>query len=114
MTTVLTCVFCQVVDGGWWEGILNDQVGWFPGNHVEEISPGNKLIHIIIIKLLVTVIFVAETSFQGSKEPADTNRDSLQRYYDLVVKDITDSEEIYTSELTVWEFLCIIVISYLG
>ena len=44
---------------------------------------------------------VAESSFQGSKEPADTNRDSLQRYYDLVVKDIIDSEEIYISELMV-------------
>ena len=32
-----------MVDGGWWEGILNDQVGWFPGNHVEEISPGMQV-----------------------------------------------------------------------
>jgi len=31
----------KVVDGGWWEGVLNDNVGWFPGNHVEETSPGN-------------------------------------------------------------------------
>lgn len=31
-----------MVEGGWWEGILNDRVGWFPGNHVEEISHGNS------------------------------------------------------------------------
>ena len=36
-------IYYQIVDGGWWEGILNDQVGWFPGNHVEEISPGTIL-----------------------------------------------------------------------
>ncbi|TPX62632.1 hypothetical protein PhCBS80983_g00242 [Powellomyces hirtus] len=24
------------VDGGWWEGQLGQQVGWFPANHVEE------------------------------------------------------------------------------
>jgi len=29
-----------VVDGGWWEGIIEDRVGWFPGNHVAEVAPG--------------------------------------------------------------------------
>jgi len=29
-----------VVDGGWWEGVIEDRVGWFPGNHVEEVGPG--------------------------------------------------------------------------
>ena len=30
----------KVVDGGWWEGICGDRVGWFPGLYVEEISTG--------------------------------------------------------------------------
>ena len=96
-------IYYQVVDGGWWEGILNDQVGWFPGNHVEEISPGT-IVHYDVVNLLLN-LSPAESSFQGSKEPADTNRDSLQRYYDLVVKDIIDSEEIYVSELMVRRIL---------
>ena len=71
-------------------------MGWFPGNHVEEISPGT-----IVFVGHVSRFSVAESNFQGSKEPADDNRDSLQRYYDLVVKDIIDSEETYVSELVV-------------
>ena len=57
----------------------------------------------LIVSLLV-MFSVAENCFQGSKESADKNRDSLQRYYDLVVKDIVDSEEVYTSELMVSNF----------
>ena len=30
----------KVVDGGWWEGICNGNVGWFPGNYVEDILSG--------------------------------------------------------------------------
>ena len=75
-------------------------MGWFPGNHVEEISPGT-----IVLVDHVSKFPVAESNFQGSKELADNNRDSLQRYYDLVVKDIIDSEEIYVSELVVRIFV---------
>lgn len=37
----------QVVEGGWWEGTLNNFTGWFPSNYVREISsldarPGAK------------------------------------------------------------------------
>ena len=74
-------------------------MGWFPGNHVEEISPG-KCVLIDLVNLSIN-FSTAESSFQGSKESSDTNRDSLQRYYDLVVKDIIDSEETYVSELMV-------------
>ena len=30
----------NIVEGGWWEGICNGNVGWFPGNYVEEIAKG--------------------------------------------------------------------------
>lgn len=30
----------KMVDGGWWEGVCNGKVGWFPGNYVEEFQGG--------------------------------------------------------------------------
>lgn len=33
----------KVVDGGWWEGICGDKVGWFPGLYVEEIPTGTYI-----------------------------------------------------------------------
>lgn len=53
----------QVVEGGWWEGILNEKVGWFPGNHVEEISPGNAS----IVVDLITVVLCSREQFSGIK-----------------------------------------------
>eukprot|EP00116_Pleurobrachia_bachei_P008685 sb/3468947/ len=32
----------QVVDGGWWEGELNGEVGWFPSNYVKEFGTSNN------------------------------------------------------------------------
>ena len=32
----------QMVDGGWWEGMSNGQVGWFPSNYVRDIKPVGK------------------------------------------------------------------------
>ena len=26
----------QTVEGGWWEGTLNDKTGWFPSNYVTD------------------------------------------------------------------------------
>ena len=28
----------RVVDGGWWEGVLDGRCGWFPGNYVEKVT----------------------------------------------------------------------------
>ena len=64
-----------------------------------------KYIFAHLIVNLLLMLSTAESSFHGSKESADKNRDSLQRYYDLVVKDIVDSEETYTSELMVRNFI---------
>ncbi|XP_065887458.1 rho guanine nucleotide exchange factor 7-like isoform X2 [Dysidea avara] len=70
----------KVVDGGWWEGVIEDRVGWFPGNHVEEVAP-------------------EENSFKESKKLAINKRDSVLRYHDLVVQDIIDSERTYVLEM---------------
>lgn len=64
-----------------------------------------KYIFAHLIVNLLLMLSTVESSFHGSKESADKNRDSLQRYYDLVVKDIVDSEETYTSELMVRNFI---------
>lgn len=40
---VMSCVISEH-EGGWWEGQLRGQVGFFPGNYVEYIStPAPKL-----------------------------------------------------------------------
>lgn len=36
----------NIVDGGWWEGVCNGNVGWFPGNYVEEIAKGERIDHL--------------------------------------------------------------------
>ena len=33
----------KMVDGGWWEGVCNGKVGWFPGNYVEEFQGGTYI-----------------------------------------------------------------------
>ena len=35
----------KMVDGGWWEGVCNGKVGWFPGNYVEEFQGGKQLMY---------------------------------------------------------------------
>lgn len=39
------CVTKQV-EGGWWEGSLNDKTGWFPSNYVRELKGGGGCIQI--------------------------------------------------------------------
>jgi hypothetical protein len=69
----------KVIDGGWWEGTCNNQSGWFPGNHVQELS--------------------AEEAATCKKELAADKDDSVQVYHNLVVQNIMDSERTYVQEL---------------
>ncbi len=32
------------VEGGWWEGVCNGKVGWFPGNYAETFSGGRDIL----------------------------------------------------------------------
>ncbi len=32
------------VEGGWWEGVCNGKVGWFPGNYAEAFCGGRGII----------------------------------------------------------------------
>jgi len=30
----------QSIEGGWWEGTLDEKTGWFPSNFVKEVKQG--------------------------------------------------------------------------
>ncbi|XP_064394125.1 rho guanine nucleotide exchange factor 7-like isoform X2 [Halichondria panicea] len=62
------------VEGGWWEGVCNGKVGWFPGNYAE--------------------------AFSGDPtSPQEGEEDSAHHYHNLVVKNILDTERTYVHEL---------------
>ena len=44
----------KVVDGGWWEGTCNGRSGWFPGNHVMELSAGQIFFRLTTIMSSMT------------------------------------------------------------
>jgi hypothetical protein len=64
----------RVVDGGWWEGVLDGHCGWFPGNYVEKVTD-----------------VVGQQSAIGADGP--------DVYHNLVVKDILDTEQAYVHDL---------------
>jgi hypothetical protein len=66
----------RVVDGGWWEGVLDGHCGWFPGNYVEKVTD-----------------VVGQQSAIGADGP--------DVYHNLVVKDILDTEQAYVHDLHV-------------
>lgn len=72
----------QMVDGGWWEGELNGESGWFPSNFVKEFG-------------------VLDTGF-GTKRvsaiAADINPNDYE-FYKTVVQDIIDSETEYLASI---------------
>ncbi|XP_013388221.1 rho guanine nucleotide exchange factor 7-like isoform X1 [Lingula anatina] len=74
----------QIVDGGWWEGTLNGQTGWFPANYVKEVKldpktglpPGVKAGEIKLNK-----------------------RESTAHYQSVVLQNIIDQEQAHVTEL---------------
>ena len=70
----------NVLDGKWWEGECNGQVGWFPGNYVTDLT----------------------SSDTAPKEPetGDANKDSsLQIFYNLDIQDLLDALRTYRDDL---------------
>lgn len=51
-----------MVEGGWWEGTLNGRSGWFPSNHVADVSASMYLLHpnVAMINFYVKVIVPPE------------------------------------------------------
>ncbi|XP_028401642.1 rho guanine nucleotide exchange factor 7-like isoform X3 [Dendronephthya gigantea] len=73
----------KVVEGGWWEGTLNGRSGWFPSNHVAEISAS------------------PEPTGQSAVSTSDSasDRENVRVYHNLVLQNILDTEKAYVEEL---------------
>ncbi|XP_050528412.1 rho guanine nucleotide exchange factor 7 [Daktulosphaira vitifoliae] len=72
----------QKVDGGWWEGTLNEKTGWFPSNYVREYLPqGENIIDNNVPTLSIDLT-----------EQLRSNRA-------VVVMDIIESERAHVTEL---------------
>lgn len=71
----------QRIDGGWWEGTLNERTGWFPSNYVKEFQ-GERV------------------KSPTGKGPADiVKRESIRAYHNIVLQNIMETEKVYISEL---------------
>ncbi|XP_007544934.1 rho guanine nucleotide exchange factor 7-like [Poecilia formosa] len=82
----IICVTKQV-EGGWWEGSLNDKTGWFPSNYVRELKGGDK---------------TADKPKCGTlKSPPKSLDTSIisKTYYNMVLQNILEAESEYSREL---------------
>ncbi|XP_064638906.1 rho guanine nucleotide exchange factor 7-like isoform X3 [Lineus longissimus] len=78
----------QVVEGGWWEGTLNEKTGWFPSNYVKEYKPDPKS--------------ATKSPLMGQHKPADqliNKRDSMIHYHQVVLQNVIETEQAYATEL---------------
>ncbi|XP_071476868.1 rho guanine nucleotide exchange factor 7-like isoform X1 [Diadema antillarum] len=72
-----------MVDGGWWEGMLNGRSGWFPSNYVKEIKP----------KDAATETKIINDNVQGTEKV-----DKL-KYHSEVIEALLESEKHFMTEL---------------
>ncbi|XP_054880954.1 rho guanine nucleotide exchange factor 7b isoform X2 [Poeciliopsis prolifica] len=80
------CVTKQV-EGGWWEGSLNDKTGWFPSNYVRELKGGDK-----------TTDKPKCGTLKSPPKGFDTTIIS-KTYYNMVLQNILEAESEYSREL---------------
>ena len=82
----------KVVEGGWWEGVCNGRVGWFPGNYVEEVPAGTRK-NLQLIQSFCGIMlncFLSPSPLSLSSEvlaslnPTPDKRSSLLQFYDMV------------------------------
>ncbi|XP_064615538.1 rho guanine nucleotide exchange factor 7-like isoform X3 [Liolophura sinensis] len=79
-----TVTVTQCIEGGWWEGTLNGKTGWFPSNYVKEIK---------------------EESPGGPKSPgrptelAVLKRKSMQKYHNVVLQSVIETEGTHVNEM---------------
>ncbi|XP_019616307.1 PREDICTED: rho guanine nucleotide exchange factor 7-like isoform X2 [Branchiostoma belcheri] len=106
----------QVVEGGWWEGVLNGRVGWFPSNYVKEVKnvPG-VVPHHGDVRIRSgdqqKLIDVGPLSPTPKSPPAGTGRtaeqitvpaktaESARMYHNLVLQNILETEKAHTDEM---------------
>uniref|UniRef100_S4RCX0 Uncharacterized protein n=1 Tax=Petromyzon marinus TaxID=7757 RepID=S4RCX0_PETMA len=76
----------RVEHGGWWEGAFNGHTGWFPSNYVRELKASDR-----------PTSPKAVGSKGGAKPPESPP--AAKGYYDVVVKNIVETEQEYSKEL---------------
>ncbi|XP_071838530.1 rho guanine nucleotide exchange factor 7-like isoform X2 [Apostichopus japonicus] len=73
----------QIVDGGWWEGMMGESFGWFPSNYVKDTSgPGSP-----------------SKSPKKDKEKLDDSNLEKNEYQDQVLKNILETDKEYCVEM---------------
>uniref|UniRef100_A0A8C7RCL4 Rho guanine nucleotide exchange factor (GEF) 7b n=1 Tax=Oncorhynchus mykiss TaxID=8022 RepID=A0A8C7RCL4_ONCMY len=73
-------------DGGWWEGSLNGNKGWFPSNYVKEVKGSDKPVS--------PKSGTLKNPVKGFDTPAVS-----KTYYNLVLQNILETETDYSKEL---------------
>lgn len=76
----------QVVEGGWWEGTLDDVTGWFPSNYVKEYKPDANS-----RKGSLTSLKLSE--YLGNRQ------ENLRANRSLVITDMVDTEKTHVTDL---------------
>ncbi|XP_062521778.1 rho guanine nucleotide exchange factor 7-like isoform X2 [Corticium candelabrum] len=70
-------VVTRELEGGWWEGTLDEKTGWFPSNYVRQIKKGDD-----------------EKSSQKLKET-----ESVPEYYSQVLQELLESEKLHVDQM---------------
>uniref|UniRef100_T1J452 Rho guanine nucleotide exchange factor 7 n=1 Tax=Strigamia maritima TaxID=126957 RepID=T1J452_STRMM len=81
----------QIVEGGWWEGTLDDVTGWFPSNYVKEYKGDS----------------IGRKSGGGSPsgnvppfpEYMNNRQESMRINRNMVLKDLIESEKTHVNDL---------------
>ncbi|XP_059184172.1 rho guanine nucleotide exchange factor 7b isoform X2 [Centropristis striata] len=74
-------------EGGWWEGSINGNSGWFPSNYVRELKGGDK---------------TSDKSKSGTLKSPPKGFDTTiisKTYYNVVLQNILEAENEYSREL---------------
>ncbi|RWS27761.1 rho guanine nucleotide exchange factor 7-like protein [Leptotrombidium deliense] len=74
-------ILTQCPSGGWWEGTLDEQTGWFPSNYVKDIDETDE-----------------PSSLQSLTESV-SNEQSSQEYRNFVYHEMISSESEYIKQL---------------
>ncbi|KAK2145461.1 hypothetical protein LSH36_680g01023 [Paralvinella palmiformis] len=76
----------QSIEGGWWEGTLDEKTGWFPSNFVKEVKQDARS------------GACSPTCGRPGVLPLN-KRDSIRTYHDVVLRSLKDTERTFVNDL---------------